>query len=347
MSAFLGCFASDNFATVSEEIMQYLQEINKGHAPSYGSDSYTALAKKLIQQEFEEDCEVFFVFNGTGANVASLTSMTSSFHSIICADTAHIQTQETGSIYAHSGCKLLLIRSLDGKIKPDQIVSVFNREKFWKHHATEPKVVTISQSTEYGTIYTLDEIQAISSTCKELGLFLHVDGCRLYNAAVALNCPLKALGKKAGIDVLSLGGTKNGLMCAEAVVFFNRDLAAHFPYYHKQTLQLASKMRYISGQFIPFFKEGLWKKNAKVANGMTELLAEGLKQFPKLLFAQKVETNQIFLRLPKEEIVRELRKKFLFHVWNDIHQEIRLITAFDTQEKEVKSFIEEMGKLLS
>ena len=346
MGAFLGFFGSDNFAPVSEEVMQYLQEINKGHVLSYGADPYTALAKKLIQQEFEEECEVFFVFNGTGANVASLTSITSSCNSIICADTAHIQTQETGSIYAHSGCKLLLIPSQDGKIKPDQIKFVFNREKFWKHHATEPKVVTISQSTEYGTMYSLEELKAISAVCKELGLFLHVDGCRLYNAAVALNCPLKDLGKKSGVDVLSLGGTKNGLMCAEAVVFFNRELSLHFPYYHKQSLQLASKMRYISAQFIPFFKDGLWKKNAKVANEMTTQLAKGLKQFPQLLFAQKVETNQIFLRLPKQEIITELRKKFLFHIWNDLSQEIRLITAFDTKIKEVEAFVEEMGKCL-
>ncbi len=342
---YLGCFGSDNFAPVCEEVMRELLAVNHGPVPSYGKDKYTETAIDLIKQEFEQACDVFFVFNGTGANISALKCLTRSINAIICADTSHIHTQETGAVYAHTGCKLLLIPSKDGKITPEEIAERVEKESYWGRHATKPKVVSLSQATEFGTVYTLAELQRISETCKKHALLLHVDGCRLYNAAVALDCPLQALCREAGVDVLSLGGTKNGLMLAEAVVFFNQTYSDDFAYIQKQTLQLASKMRYISAQFIPFFRDKLWHRHAAHANAMAQRLAEGVSNIPGVLLSQKVETNQLFMQLPKD-VITMLRKDFFFHVWNESLGQIRLITSFDTAAAEVDAFLQRLQQSL-
>lgn len=338
-----GSFGSDNSSGVCQEAMRALEKANHGHVPSYGGDSYTKEAIELFKKEFDKKIEVFFVFNGTGANVAGLRALTRPYQSIICAQTSHIYTQETGAAFAQTGCKILPVPSTNGKITPDGIEEVLRQERFWRHHATMPKVVSVSQSTEFGTIYTLKELQDISKFCNKNDLLLHVDGCRIFNAAAALDCPLKALGREAGVDVMSVGGTKNGLMYAEAVVFFNTTYAKDFSYIQKQSLQLASKMRFISAQYIPFFKDKIWKKNASHANEMAHILASCLETIPSIEFAQKVETNQLFLRMPKKAIAA-LKKDFLFYVWNEPMNEIRMITSFDTTLKEVKSFIEHAKK---
>jgi threonine aldolase len=336
-------FASDNYSPVCPEAMKALIEANQGPAPSYGNDLYTKKATDLFKTEFDKNIEVFFVLNGTGANVTALCALLEPYESIICAETAHIVTQETAAIYTQTGSKIISVPSIDGKISPESIVEAVEREQFWGPHSTLPKVVSISQTTEYGTLYTLKQLQEISEVCKQYALYLHVDGCRLYNAAVALGCSLRALGREAGVDVLSLGGTKNGLMLAEAVVFFNRACAQDFAFIRKQRLQLVSKMRYVSAQYIPFLKDKVWKKNALHAHKMAQKLYLGLKQLPKVEFSQKVETNQLFIRLPKA-VIKKLSKEFLFHIWNDPLGEIRLITSFNTTEKEVQAFVKQTQK---
>lgn len=345
MTDILASFASDNYSGVCQEAMLAIQMANSGPAPAYGNDLYTKTAADLIKKELGKKIEVFFVFNGSGANISGLRAITRSIHSIVCAQTAHIATQETGAVFNHTGCKLLLIPSSDGKISAGAVREAVEKERYWGKHATQPKVVSISLPTEYGTIYTIKELKEIAKACKELDLLFHIDGCRLYNAAVALDCSLKELTADVGVDVLSLGGTKNGLLAAEAVVFFNPSLAVDFPHIHKQSLQLASKMRFISAQYIPFFEEKIWKKNAENANRMTQLLAKGLKNLPKVHFSQKVESNQIFVKLPKKAI-EALQKNFLFHVWDAKEGEIRLITSFDTTEKEVEAFISHAKKAI-
>lgn len=339
----LGCFGSDNYSGVCNELMEALSEANQGMAFAYGGDPYTAKALQAFKKAFGDECEAFFAFNGTGANVASLSTMLNRCESIICAETSHIHTQETGAIYAYAGCKLITIPSEDGKITPTSIENAFHLESSLDRHASKPRVVTISQSTEWGTIYTLEEIAEISRLCKRLGLLLHVDGCRLANAAVSLYLPLKEFSHKCGIDVMTFGGTKNGMMFGEAVLFFRKDLAALFPYIQKQSLQLASKMRYISAQFIPYLEKGLWKRNAEHANKMAKLLAMGLEKIPGVTFTQKVETNQLFFTVPKHW-VEKLSENFVFLVW-DSKPILRFITSFNTKEDEIHAFISAVKQL--
>lgn len=343
MKKILASFGSDNYSGVSSEVMQALQEANQGHVPSYGKDPYTAEAIKLFREEFGEETQVFFTFTATGANVASLASLTRPYNSIIMASSSHVHTLEVGAVYAHTGCKSLIIPSQDGKIYPEQIAEKVKEETHFGPHATIPKVVSLSQSTEVGTVYTLREIQLIAETCRRHHLYLHVDGCRLFNAAVALDIPLRSFGKEAGIDVLVFGGTKNGLMSAESVLFFKPELAEHFAYIQKQRLQLTSKMRFLSAQYIPFLKDELWKKNAVNANEMAKLLADGLKQFPFVEFTQKVESNQLFLKIPMP-LIKKLQEEFLFLVYDDKKPVIRMITSFDTTQEEVDLFIEKVKK---
>jgi threonine aldolase len=338
-------FASDTFAPVCEEAMQAIIAANKNLAPSYGSDLYTQRAIELFKQEFDPAIEAFIMLSGTGANVTALKAILRPYESIICAETAHIFTHETGAIYANAGCKLIPLPSVDGKITPDAIADAVQKEQFWGLHSTQPKVVSISQSTEYGTIYTLKELHRISEMCKRHNLLLHIDGCRLYNAAVALDCPLKSLGREAGVDVLSIGGTKNGLMLAEAVIFFNPALAKNFEYVRKQNLQLVSKMRYLSAQFIPFFEQRLWKRNATHANQMARRLYEALKQLPHVTFSQKVETNQLFVILPRKA-VEELSKHAIFYIWDEPKGEVRLITSFHTKTEEIDAFVQAIKHLV-
>jgi threonine aldolase len=343
MKKYLASFGSDNFSGVCPEVMDSLMQANKGHVPAYGLDPYTEEAIKAIQQEFGKTTQVFFVFNGTGANISALKSVLSSHESVVCAETAHIYTQETGAIFDQIGCKVLPIPSENGKIRPDQIETAVQKERFWGRHATSPKLVSISQSTEYGTLYTLEEIRQISKKCRQLNLLLHVDGCRLPNAAVALKAKLGQFNGTLGIDILCFGGTKNGLLGAEAVLFFDPSLAKNYELVQKQLLQLASKMRFLSAQFLPYLKDEVWKKNASHANKMAQKLAAGLKQHPEIDFAQKVESNQLFLRLPKA-LLKALEKDFFFYVWDEKMNEIRMITSFDTKEKEVDLFLKHVEK---
>lgn len=331
-------FSSDNYSGVCAEVMQAIIEANNGHAPAYGGDEYTEKAIALVNENFGYTAIPYFVFNGTAANVLILKAITRSHHAIICADSSHIATQEVGAAVNLTGNTLIQIAGEQGKISPSAIAEAYTNITHWGRHANKPRVVSIAQSTEYGTVYTPQEIQAISNTCKKLGLLLHMDGCRLANAAVHLNCSLKNLTVDVGVDALSFGGTKNGLLFGEIVIFFDKSIAEEFEYVQKQGLQLASKMRFLSAQFIPYFEQAIWHRNATHANKMCLRLASGLEKNPAIRFAYPVQTNQLFAYF-SPKIIEATQSIFPYYVWNSNTNLVRLITSFDTTEDEVDSFI--------
>lgn len=330
-------FASDNYSGVHPAIMEALQKANAAHAGSYGNDEYTARAVNKFKELFGDDIEVFFVYNGTGANVLGLTTITQSFNSIICAEGAHINVDESTAPEKFLGCKLVTIATTDGKITAGQVKEKIQR--IGDQHHPQAKVVSISQASEYGTVYSLDEIKALSET----GLHLHMDGSRIANAAVTLNKPFKEITK--GVDVLSFGGTKNGLMFGEAVVFFNKELAKNFMYQRKQAMQLASKMRFISAQFEALLTNDLWKKNATHTNNLAKLLGAELSKIKGIKVTQKVEANGVFATMPAH-IIEPLQKEYPFYVWAEKTNEVRLMCSWDSTREEVNMFIEKIKALL-
>ncbi len=328
-------FASDNNSGIHPEILNALAAANTEHAIGYGGDEYTEMAVSRFRQEFGEQTEVFFVFNGTGANVLSLSTLTHSFHSVICADTAHIQTDECGAPEKFTGSKLLPVTTIKGKITPEGISKYLHGFDF-EHHS-QPKVISISQVTELGTVYSVEEIKAITSLAHEYGLLVHMDGARLANAAVALGLPFRAFTVDAGVDVLSFGGTKNGMMLGEAVLFFNPELTKNTKYIRKQSMQLFSKMRFVSAQFLAYFENELWKQNAEHSNKMAQLLEQEVMKIPAIQLTQKVEANGVFAIVPPE-IIPRLQEKYFFYMWDEHRSEVRWMTSFDTTEEDIYSF---------
>ena len=328
-------FASDNNSGIHPEILNAISAANTGHAVGYGGDEITEKAIKRFKQEFGEQTEVFFVFNGTGANVLGLSTLTHSFNAVICADTAHIQTDECGAPEKLTGCKLLPVNTIKGKILPAGIIKYLHGFDF-EHHS-QPKVISISQVTELGTVYTLDEIKAITALAHEFGLFVHMDGARLANAAVALDLPFRVFTVDAGIDVLSFGGTKNGMMLGEAVLFFNSELIRNTKYIRKQSMQLYSKMRFVSAQFLAYFENDLWKRNATHSNRMAQLLEQEVKKIPAIQLTQEVDANGVFAIVPAE-IIPLLQEKYFFYMWDEHRSEVRWMTSFDTEEEDITQF---------
>ncbi len=336
-------FASDNNSGVHPEILKALSEVNHGHEVGYGSDPVTLKAIERFKHEFGEETDVYFVFNGTGANVLAISSLTKSYNSIICADTAHIHVDECGAPEKLAGCKLVPVRCTDGKVSPEQIKTELHGFGF-QHHS-QPGMVSISQVTELGTVYTVDEIKAITGLAHQYGLLVHMDGARIANAAVALNLPFKAFTKDAGIDVLSFGGTKNGMMMGEAVLFFNPELSANTKYIRKQNTQLYSKMRYISTQFLAYFKNDLWRKNAEQSNRMAKLLEKEISGIKEIKLTRKVQANGVFAIVP-EKIIAPLQKKYFFYIWDESTSEARWLTSFDTTEEDILDFVSTLKSLL-
>ena len=310
-------FASDNYAGVHPEIMKALNRANEGHEPSYGADDYTKGAIEQFKKHFGKSVEVYFVYNGTGANILGLTILTRPFHSVLCSELAHINVDESTGPEKFLGCKLIPLSTTDGKIYPDQIEARIQR--VGDQHHPQVKVISISQTTEYATVYTGDEIKELSRVARKYDLYLHMDGSRLANAAVSLNQDFAAFTRDAGVDVLSFGGTKNGLMFGEAIVIFNPALAQDLKYIRKQGMQLHSKMRFIGAQFEALLSQDLWRKSAQHANTMAKKLQHELTKFPSIKITQSVDANGVFAIMPAE-MISELQKSFFFYVWIYIYR---------------------------
>jgi threonine aldolase len=336
-------FASDNNAGVHPDIFRELLASNEGHALGYGSDIYTDKAKALFKEQLGNQTEAFFVFTGTAANVLGLSAVTRSYNSVIVASTAHLEEDECGAPEKFMGCKVLTVDSPDGKINNKLIETHLHGFDF-EHHS-QPRVISLTQSTEMGTVYTASEIREIADFVHSKGLFLHMDGARIANAAVSLDLPFRAFTTDAGVDILSFGGTKNGMMFGEAICFLRPGLSADFKYIRKQGMQLASKMRFISAQYIAYFRDDLWKRCASHSNRMAMLLADGLRQFSEVKITQKVESNGIFVILP-EELAKRIQDHYFFYPWNETISEYRLMTSWDTQEEDIEGFIKLLKKEL-
>jgi threonine aldolase len=328
-------FASDNNAGVHPEVLAALAAANVGHVRAYGDDPWTQRAVKLIQGHFGAQADVQFVFGGTGANVLGLQCVTQPYHAVLCPSTAHIAVDECGAPERFTGCKLVTIATPDGKLRPKDL------EPFLHHqgdqHHSQPRVISVSQATELGTLYRPEELRALADFAHRHGLLLHVDGARLANAAVALDLPLRALTTDAGVDVLSLGGTKNGLMGAEAVLFLNGTHAPDFRFVRKSGMQLASKMRFLAAQFEALFTDDLWRRSAAHANRMAQRLGRAVTGIPGVRLARPVEANGVFVFLPRAAIA-PLQERSFFYVWDEGTCECRWMTSFDTTEQDVDDF---------
>ena len=329
-------FASDNNAGVHPEVLRAIKAANDGHVIAYGDDYITSRAVKLFQKHFGSDIAVYFVFGGTGANVLGLKSITHSHQAIICAETAHVNVDECGAPEHYTGCKLIALPTPDGKLRVDQLKPLLHA--FGNEHHVQPRVISISQATEMGTVYSKKELKSLSSFAHDNNMLLHVDGARIANAAVSLNASLKDITADVGVDVLSFGGTKNGMMYGEAVVFFDKKLATDFKYIRKQGMHLPSKMRYVSAQFEALLSNNLWKRSAAHANSMAHMLAIELAKIPKIKITQPVESNGVFAVVPPKYIPR-LQKKYFFYVWNEEISEVRLMASFDTSEHDIQEFV--------
>ena len=329
-------FASDNTVGVHPEILNAMISANNGSTVAYGEDEYTKAADRKFQEHFGKNAEAYFVFNGTAANVIGLRGLTESFHSIICAEMAHINSSECNAVERFTGCKLLIIQTQDGKITVEQVKQ--HMYGIGEQHHAQPKVISITQATEMGTVYTINEVEKLSHFAHTNNMYLHMDGARLANAAVSLGVELKEISCNAGVDVLSFGGTKNGIMHGEAVIFFDKELSRNFKFVRKQGMQLASKMRFISAQFITLLSNDLWKKNAKHANEMSKYLELKLKEIPKIKLTQKVDTNSIFVII-EPKYIKEIQKRYFFYIWNEETSEVRLMTSFNTKKEEIDELI--------
>ena len=329
-------FASDNNAGVHPEMIEAIRAVNEGHVIAYGDDEITARAVKLFQKHFGRNVAVYFVFGGTGANVLGLKAITKTYQAVICAETAHINVDECGAPEKFTGCKLISLTTPDGKLRIEQLEPMLH--VFGNEHHVQPRVISISQATEMGTVYTTQELKAIATFAHANNMLLHVDGARIANAAASLNVSLKEITADVGVDVLSCGGTKNGMMYGEAVVFFNEAMAEDFKYIRKQGMHLPSKMRYISAQFEALLSGDLWRRSAAHANGMARLLGSELEKIPGIKLTQPVEANGVFAIVPKQ-FIPLLQKKYFFYTWNEAISEVRLMCSFDTTEEDIQDFV--------
>lgn len=336
-------FASDNNSGVHPAIFKAMEKANRGHVVGYGNDEYTQKAIQLFRERFGDDTEVFFVFNGTGANVLGLSTVTQSFHSVICAETAHIHEDECGAPEKFTGCKLIPVEPVNGKVTPEAVLPHLKGFDF-EHHS-QPGVISISQVTEMGTVYQPNEIIALADLAHKHNMFLHMDGARISNAAVSLNLDFRAFTRDCGVDVLSFGGTKNAMMLGEAVLFFNPKLTGLTKYIRKQSMQLYSKMRFVGAQFQAYFENDLWKETASHANKMAKLLEKEIAQIPEITITEPVDANGIFAAVPPE-IIKPLQEKFFFYMWNEQKSEVRWMTSWDTTEDEIFEFVRLIKELI-
>jgi threonine aldolase len=337
-------FASDNNSGIHPEILKAIMDANVNHSIGYGDDKWTNEAITLFKTEFGEDTEVFFVLTGTGANILGIQSSIHSFHTVICAETAHIHTDECGAPEKFNGSKLIPIATKNGKITPEQVGKYLHGFGF-EHHS-QPGLISITQVSELGTVYTVDEIRALADLAHSHGMFLHMDGARISNAAVSLDLQFKTFTRDAGVDILSFGGTKNGMMIGEAVLSFNPALTVHTKYYRKQAAQLYSKMRFVGAQFVPYLRDGIWKINATHSNNMAKMLENEVNKISRVEITQKVEGNGIFAVIPKN-LINRLQQEYFFYTWDEYRGEVRWMTSFDTTEEDIINFARLLRNLLN
>lgn len=336
-------FASDNNAGVHPDVLKEIMAANMGHVKGYGADVYTEKAISLFREQLGKEAEIFFVFTGTAANVLGLTGVMRSWNSIVTSSTAHLETDECGAPEKFIGCKILTVDSPDGKITINQIEKHMHGFDF-EHHS-QPGIISITQTTEMGTLYNVNEIKEIADYAHSKGLLLHMDGARLANAAVALDLPFKTFTTDAGVDVLSFGGTKNGMMFGEAICFLKPGLSADFKYIRKQGMQLASKMRFISAQYIGYFRNDLWKKCATHSNAMARILSENLQKITGVKITQNVQSNGVFVIMPAN-VAEKMTEHYFFYPWNEKISEYRLMTSWDTTEDDIEEFVRLLKKHL-
>jgi len=328
-------FASDNNAVVHPEILEAIARANQGHVVAYGDDAYTRSAIAKFEEHFGTGISVFFTFNGTGANVLGLQAVMRPYHAVLCSDYAHIYTDECGAPEKHLGSKLIPLPQQDGKITVEQVKHAYHG--IGDQHHVQARVVSITQSTEMGTVYQGEEIQALARFAHDHDMYLHVDGARLANAAASLQQTLRQATRDLGVDVLSFGGTKNGIMGGEAVVFFNQALASDFLFLRKQGMQLASKMRFIAVQFEALLTGNLWRRSAEHSNRMAKLLQAELGKIPQVRVVWRVEANGVFAQIP-EHAIAKIQQRYFFYPWIEEERIVRWMCSFDTTEEDVREF---------
>lgn len=337
-------FGSDNHSGISPEIMKAIADANVDHALAYGDDEYCERTIALIRKTFgAPEAGVYFVFNGTGANVLCIDAMCRSHHAVICAETAHINVDECGAPQRIVGCKLLTLPTKDGKLTPELVRR--HLHGFGFEHHSQPRAISIAQSTELGTLYTLEEIKALADLAHEYHMYLHVDGARLANAAVALGCSFREMTTDLGVDCVSFGGTKNGLLMGECCLILNPELDVDMRYRRKQMGQLCSKMRFVAAQFEAYLTTELWRRNAEHSNAMAHLLHEHLKDVPQAQVLYPVQVNSVFVKLPRQ-IWQALQQEYFFYDWDIDNDEVRWMCSFDTTEQDILDFVAALKRLL-
>jgi threonine aldolase len=328
-------FASDNYASVHPAVLEAIAHANEGHAVAYGDDVVTARLSDAIKDHFGARAEVYPVFNGTGANVVSLQALTRRWEAVVCASSGHVNVDEGGAPEKMAGLKLWTIPTSDGKLTPELIGT--QAWGFGDVHRAQPGAVTITQSTELGTVYTVDEVVAVADQAHALGMGVHVDGARLSNAAASLGTGLRAFTTDAGVDIVSFGGTKNGLMLGEAVVVLDPSRAPGVDYLRKTSMQLASKMRFVSAQLLALLTDDLWLRNASHANAMAQRLEARVRAIPGITLTRPVQSNALFPILPAD-VTERLQQQFRFYTWDQATGEVRWMCAWDTTESDVDDF---------
>lgn len=338
-------FASDTHAGMHPEVLQAITEANVGHVMAYGADPYTEKAVAAFRQHFGDDSEVFFVMNGSAANVLSVAGVSTPYHSLICAEISHIYNDECGAIERFAGGRAIPVPTVEGKLTIDTVRPQIRSIGF--EHASQPRMVSLTQATETGTVYSVDETRALADFVHGQGLLVHMDGSRLANAAAHLDVPLRALTRDAGVDVLSFGGTKNGLMIGEAVVFFDPAMASEFKYVRKQGLQLASKMRFISVQLEALLRDDLWLRSAQHANRIAQLLSSQVEGVPGVDILFPTQANGVFAAIPTP-CVAPLQEEFYFYCFDlkGPTSKVRWMAAFDTTEEDVEAFVAAIERIV-
>lgn len=346
-------FGSDNHSGASPEVLKAIAEANVDHALAYGDDEYCARVGELFKQTFGEQASVYLVFNGTGANVLNIDAMCRSHNAVVCAETAHINVDECGAPQRIVGCRLLTVPTPDGKLTPELVKTQLHGFGF-EHHS-QPRAISISQPTELGTLYTIDELKALADLAHSYDMYLHVDGARLANAAVALGCTFRQMTTDCGVDCLSFGGTKNGLLMGESAVILNPKLDVELKYRRKQMAQLCSKMRFMAVQFEAYLNgerrtengelTPLWRRNAEHSNRMAQLLYRELQDVPQVKVMYPVQVNSVFAQLPRE-VWTALQQEYFFYDWDEAENVVRWMCSFDTTEEDIHNFVAALRKLV-